>query len=247
VRSRGNAAVGCGDGKFMRTIAFLTQKGGAGKTTLAASLAAAAAHAGERVIALDLDPQASLLRWGKYREATNALNKIMIEPLESERLPHLRAILEGLAGVGFTLAIFDTAGSDNAAARFVTDAADICLLPTRPTRLDVAATAATFRAVFLAKRKAAFVLNQCPPTFRSSRTSDAAKDLTGLGVLAEPMLSTRMDFQDAMAGGLGVTEYAGKSRAAQEVEALWSWTRAQFEERPSEALVDDHSRRQVAA
>ena len=61
------------------------------------------------------------------------------------------------------------------------------------------------------------------------------------------MLSTRMDFQDAMAGGLGVTEYAGKSRATQEVEALWSWTRAQFEERPSEALVDDHSRRQVAA
>ena len=105
----------------MRTIAFLTQKGGAGKTTLAASLAVAAAHAGEKVIALDLDPQASLLRWGKYREVTNAPNKVMIEPLESERLPHLRAILEGLAGVGFTLAIFDTAGSDNAAARFVTD------------------------------------------------------------------------------------------------------------------------------
>jgi chromosome partitioning protein len=231
----------------MRTIAFLTQKGGAGKTTLAASLAVAAAHAGERVITLDLDPQASLLRWGTYREVTNAPNKVIIEPLESERLPRLRAILEGLAGVGFTLAILDTAGSDIAAARFVTEAADICLLPTRPTRLDVAATAATFRAVFLAKRKAAFVLNQCPPTFRSSRTSDAAKDLTGLGVLAEPMLSMRMDFQDAMAGGLGVTEYAGKSRAAQEVEALWSWTRAQFEERPSEALVDDHSRRQVAA
>jgi chromosome partitioning protein len=35
----------------MHTIAFLTQKGGAGKTTLAASLAAAAVHAGERVIA----------------------------------------------------------------------------------------------------------------------------------------------------------------------------------------------------
>ena len=71
----------------MRTIAFLTQKGGAGKTTLAASLAVAAAHAGERAIALDLDPQASLLRWAKYREATNAPNTIMVEPLENERLP----------------------------------------------------------------------------------------------------------------------------------------------------------------
>ena len=79
----------------MRTIAFLTQKGGAGKTTLAASLAVAAAHAGEKVIALDLDPQASLFRWGKRRDAANAPNKVMIEPLEGERLPRLRAILEG--------------------------------------------------------------------------------------------------------------------------------------------------------
>ena len=71
------------------------------------------------MIALDLDPQASLLRWGKRREAAKTPNKIVIEPVEGERLPHLRAILEGLAGVGFTLAIFDTAGADNAAARFV--------------------------------------------------------------------------------------------------------------------------------
>jgi CobQ/CobB/MinD/ParA nucleotide binding domain len=91
----------------MRTIAFLTQKGGAGKTTLAASLAAVAVNAGERVIALDLDPQASLLRWGQYRQAANAPNKVVIEPIESERLSHLHAILEGLADVGFTLAIFD--------------------------------------------------------------------------------------------------------------------------------------------
>jgi len=118
----------------MRSIAFLTHKGGAGKTTLAASLAVAATEAGEKAIGLDLDPQASLLRWGKRREATKAASKIVIEPVEGERLPHVRAILEGLAGVGFTLAIFDTAGADNAAARFVTEAADLCLLPARPTR-----------------------------------------------------------------------------------------------------------------
>jgi chromosome partitioning protein len=231
----------------MRTIAFLTQKGGAGKTTLAASLAVAAAQAGERVIALDLDPQASLARWAKYREASNAPNKVMVEPLENERLPRLRAVLEGLADVGFTLAIFDTAGADRAATHFVTEAADICLLPTRPTRLDVDATAAAFRAAFLAKRKAAFVLNQCPPIFRGSRTSAAAKGLTGLGVLAEPMLSTRVDFQDAMAKGLGVTEYARQGQAAQEIKALWSWIRAQLEANPSEPLPYNEPCRQAVA
>jgi chromosome partitioning protein len=212
----------------MRTIALLTQKGGTGKTTLAASLAVAAAMAGERVIALDLDPQASLARWGERRAAANAPYKVMVEPLERDRLPRLGAVLEGLADAGFTLAIFDTAGSDCAAARLVTEAADLCLLPVRPSCLDVEATAATFRAAFLAKRKAAFVLNQCPPTYHSSRASEAAKGLAGLGILAEPMLSARMDFQDAMGAGLGVTEYARDSRSAREIEALWSWIRAQL-------------------
>ena len=231
----------------MRTIAFLTQKGGAGKTTLAASLAVAAAGTGERVIALDLDPQASLARWGLRREAASAPNKVMVEPFECERLPRLHAILEGLADVGFTVAVFDTAGADSAAARLVTEAADLCLLPARPARLDVEATAATFRAVFLAKRKAAFVLNQCPPTYRSSRASESAQDLTRLGVLARPMLSARMDFQDATAAGLGVTEYAPQGKAAQEIDELWSWIRAQFKGTKNETPVYHRADRQAAA
>jgi chromosome partitioning protein len=212
----------------MRTIVLLTQKGGTGKTTLAASLAVAAAQSGERVIALDLDPQASLVRWGERRAAAHAEQRIMVEPLERERLPRLRAILDGLAGAGFTLAIFDTAGADGPSVRVITEAADLCLLPARPTRLDVEATASTFRALFLAKRKAAFVLNQCPVTYRSSRALLAAKGLTELGVLAEPMLATRMDYQDAIAAGLGVTEYDAGGRAAAEIKMLWNWSRVQF-------------------
>jgi chromosome partitioning protein len=129
----------------------------------------------------------------------------------------------------------------------VTEAADLCLLPTRPTCLDVDATAATFRAVFLAKRKAAFVLNQCPPTYRSSRISDSAKGLMHLGVLAEPMLYARMDFQDAIGAGLGVTEFARGGRAAQETEALWSWARAQFDRARYETSADKPALRRAAA
>lgn len=167
----------------MRSIALLTQKGGAGKTTLAALLAVAASEAGENVIALDLDPQASLARWAERRAAAHVTNRVMVEPLERDRLTRLPEILAGLAAVGFTLAIFDTAGADGRIIKNVADAVDICLLPARPTRLDVEATAATFRAVFLAKRRAAFILNQCPSNHRSSRATEAAKDLTCLGVL----------------------------------------------------------------
>jgi chromosome partitioning protein len=44
----------------MITIAFLNQKGGVGKTSLTCHLAGALALNGERVLAVDLDPQASL-------------------------------------------------------------------------------------------------------------------------------------------------------------------------------------------
>jgi chromosome partitioning protein len=212
----------------MRSIAFLSHKGGVGRTTLAASLAVAAAGAGERVIALDLDPQASLVSWGERRKAANTPNKLVTEPLEGERLPLVHTILEGLAEVGYTIAIFDTA-ANSATARLVAQAADICLLPTRPTCLDVDVAAATFRAACLAERKAALLLNQCPPTCPSLRTNEAAKALTRLGALAAPTLCARMDFQDAIAVGLGVTEYACEGKAALEIEALWGWVGAQFD------------------
>ena len=66
----------------MNIIVVASQKGGAGKTTLAASLAVAATEAGERVIALDLDPQGSLAGWGDARAAeTPAVDRIGIANL----------------------------------------------------------------------------------------------------------------------------------------------------------------------
>jgi len=202
----------------MRTIAFVTQKGGSGKTTLAACVAVAAAGSGEKVIALDFDLQGSLTRWGQ-RRAANSPCKIAIEQFETARLGRLGAILHRLDDAGFTLAIFDTPGVDSEAAQVVAGAADLCLLPARPTVFDIEAVADTFRAAYFGNRRAAFILNQCPPTPRSARATDAAQKLAQLGVLAEPMIA---------AAGLGVTEYAGGGRAADEIKSLWSWIETQL-------------------
>ena len=213
----------------MITIAFTTQKGGAGKTTLAASLAVAAAQAGENVIALDLDPQGSLAAWGDRREGEGpSFEHLTVERLTSERMGKLKSILEALRRKGFTVAILDTAGVNNAIVHLAMQVADLCLMPARPSRLDIEATGQTFRAVMRMGRRVAFLLNQCPPMPRSSRAIEAAAGLRMLGVLAEPMMTARADYQDAMASGLGVTEYAPEGKAALEAIALWDWVKKEL-------------------
>ncbi len=53
----------------MQVLTFASQKGGSGKTSLAASIAVAAAEEGESVAAIDTDAQGSLAAWGRRRQA----------------------------------------------------------------------------------------------------------------------------------------------------------------------------------
>ena len=201
----------------MRTLALVTQKGGAGKTTLAACLAVVAAEAGERVIALDLDPQGSLAAWGDDRTA----DAPAVDSLPAEKVAQLPQVLAALAKQGYTLAVLDCAGIASTATNLAIKAADLCLIPTRPTRLDIRATKPTVEALMGLKRPFFFILNQCPPSTRGSRASEAAVGLQIMGALVEPKMCQRADFQDALAAGQGVTEYAPSSKAAEEVRQLW--------------------------
>ncbi|WCS28903.1 AAA family ATPase (plasmid) [Methylobacterium sp. NMS14P] len=204
----------------MRTITLVTQKGGSGKTTITASLAVAAAEAGEKVVALDLDPQGSLAAWGDNRtEEAPAVDR-----LGADRLAELPQILAALGQQGFTLAVLDTAGVASTGGNLAMQAADLALIPARPSRLDLQATMPTIETLMrLGMRdRFAFVLNQCPAG-RSARTSEAASGLGMFGVLAEPALTQRADHQDALAAGKGVTEYAPEGKAADELRALWAW------------------------
>ncbi|MEL6061968.1 MULTISPECIES: nucleotide-binding protein [unclassified Methylobacterium] len=208
----------------LRILAVAVQKGGTGKTTLAASLAVAAAEAGERVIALDLDPQNSLAGWGALRTGDSVLVD-RVQPWEIGQLPE---ILDQLADQGTTLAVLDTAGSSAGLAPALKEA-DFVLLPVRPSRLDIVAARPTLMALvgLGLRERLALVLNQCPP-LPSPRTGAYAEQLHGLGVLAEPNIIHRVDHQDALATGLGVTEYAPDGPAAEEIRALWTWIDAKM-------------------
>lgn len=199
----------------MKTLALVTQKGGSGKSTLAANLAVAAGQAHEKVFLLELDKQGTLARWIERREA---------ETPAFDRIPTAGGLVPALADIakqGYTLTILDTAGADSPLATAAVQAADLCLVPTRPTPADLEATQATLEAIQSARRKFAFVLNQTP--VRSARLNEAAAGLRVLGVLAEPPIGQRNDFQDALGLGLGVTEHNPEGKASAEVQALWNW------------------------
>ena len=202
----------------MKTIAFITAKGGPGKSTLAASIAVAAQESGEKVYLIDLDPQESLYKWGQRREADEpAVDKITADKLQ--------AAVASIKKAGYTLAIIDTAA--NSAAMAV---ADMCLVPSRPSMLDIEAARPTVSSLLRMKRKFAFVLNQCP-TGRTLRPTDASRALGMMGGLALPFIGQRADHMDAIALGQGVTERDPSGKAADEVRNLWGWIKNQMEKK----------------
>ena len=68
----------------MRTIAIVNQKGGSGKTTTSVNLAAALAEMGQRVLLIDLDPQASASLWCGFKDQGKGLYAVFTEEARME-------------------------------------------------------------------------------------------------------------------------------------------------------------------
>ena len=190
------------------------QKGGAGKTMLAASLAATFA-ADRRVAVVDIDPQRSLARWHALRAARKAVAPVSFSDLSGWRLPRE---LERLGG-SHDVVIVDSPPQLEADARTAIRAATLVLVPVQPAPPDLWAAEGTLKLAAEAGRPARIVLNRAPASGKL-RSAVEAEIARGGHALFAATLGNRTGFAGAFAQGLGITEAAPRSTAAEELRRL---------------------------
>lgn len=201
-------------------VAFLNQKGGVGKTTLALHLAGAWSARGRRVLVVDADPQASALDWAdqRLREGLPRLFGVLglaRETLHKE-LPDLARETDHL--------IIDGPPRVAGIARSALLAADLVLIPAQPSPFDGWASSEMLRLldearIFRPELRARMLLNRC-----AARTVIARETAEALADQDPPMLASRVGqriaFADAARTGRLASESDTGQMATRDIEAL---------------------------
>lgn len=206
----------------MKTIAIAMQKGGVGKSTLTRSIAVAASKAGMNVLTLDMDAQQSTTQWADRRGDQLPLVRFVTEI-------ELPKVLKQAAEAGCDLVIIDTPPARSTEAPAAVEYADLVLVPCTP---DIEAYEQLPRTERLARttgKPAAAVLTMAQPNSRSEEEI-ARAIFAELKLPMVPAILHRFKVhRDASRDGQTAQELEPDSKAAQEIQALWDWVRAELQ------------------
>lgn len=114
----------------MRTIAFVHQKGGTGKTTLAVAMAMALAQTGARVLLIDADVQGTASEWAsRWGDRFHVVARSQIQPIVHEQVARFAPAFEWM--------IVDGPPTLSEMTASILRAADRVLVPVRPSLPDI--------------------------------------------------------------------------------------------------------------
>lgn len=198
-------------------ITIAQQKGGAGKTTLAAHLAVALTAGKRKVAVVDIDPQQSLSYWYKQRQERlgDAGAGLLVNQINGWRL---RNEVEKLAK-DHDVVLIDSPPHAETEARIAVRAADLVVVPVQPSPMDIWATRPTLELAQAEKTAALVVLNRVPP--RARLTEEMLSTLKELGAeVAKSRIGNRVVFASALVEGRAVGEVQPKGKAAREIADL---------------------------
>ncbi len=196
-----------------KVITIAQQKGGAGKTTLAAHTAIALMQRGLRVAVVDIDPQGSLSRWHAVREERmgEGYTGLHFSALSGWRVGSEVSRLRR----NYDVILIDSPPHVETEARTAIRSADLILVPVQPSPTDVWATQATVALAQKEKKPVMTVMNRV-----NANSKIAGKLRSELSELSENHLGNRVAFASAIMEGKGVTELDPNSQASKEVKAL---------------------------
>jgi chromosome partitioning protein len=192
----------------MKRVVVLTPKGGSGKTTIATNLAACYAVHGERPALMDMDPQASTMRWLRKRAADEpAIHGIAA----FERSATVTRSWQMRVPAECRTVIIDTpAAIDPHALPDLTRGVDAVLVPVMPSDIDIHATAKCIADLLLvakirrSERRIGIIANRVRSNTRVSQS--LTRFLASLDI---PLIATLRDAQSYVRSaevGIGVCE-----------------------------------------
>lgn len=201
----------------MKTFAIMSQKGGAGKTTLALNLAVQSHLSHKRTIIIDLDPQASISTWGD-RRATEP----MVTASFSTRLKN---VLEIAKQNEIEHVFLDTPPHAQRDAQIAVELADVMIIPCRPNIFDLQAIGDTISLAQALSKKPFIVFNAVAPQSAILREAlEALKTKYDQKILICPdFIAQRIAYVHSSTNGQGVQEYEPKGKAAVEIKNVYEF------------------------
>ena len=204
--------------------AVMSQKGGAGKTTLAINLAVQSLQKGKNSLIIDIDPQASASKWGDIRGVNNA-------PIVTASFAtRLQNVINVAQDNGINEVFIDTPPHAQRDAQIASQIANIILIPCRPNLFDLQAIDDTIGLAQIAQKPYIIIFNAVQHSSSLVQEAKTAlinkygKDIN----LCPAVIVQRVAYIHSSINGQGVQEYEIKGKAATEISNVYNYICGQY-------------------
>jgi chromosome partitioning protein len=202
----------------MEVLAFASRKGGAGKSTLAAHLAAYVQSPARSCLLIDEDPQGSLTLWHKlHPELALSLKSVKRD---------IAHTVKKAGRVGYDWVFIDTPSNSSVSVIDAIEAATLVVIPCRPGLFDIDAVQETIAFAQRVRTPYAVVFNGAPPKRQDVEAPAVTSARKWLAQMEVPVwggqITHRASLSLALGEGEGAKGYDSDPCSNDEIARLWS-------------------------